>query len=129
MTRKRYSRRQVLEHWEAAHGRCWRCGERITGTPTPLYGRDWCLGHVGAAHWMGGVNVAPEHIDCNKTDGVAQTKAAAKSVRIRARAAGIKKRQSKPLPGTYASGIRKKANGEVLVLRNGEWVPYCGRHA
>jgi hypothetical protein len=91
MQRKRYTKRQVVEFWEKANGRCWRCLEKIQGKPTPIYGKDWVLGHVGAAHWTGGGDVAPEHTDCNAIDGREQSKLAAKSVRIRAKAIGVKK--------------------------------------
>ena len=94
MTRKRYTERQIVEHWEDGKGLCWRCGEPIVGKPTPVYGIDWVLGHVGKAHWCGGVKVAPEHASCNSDDGRQQTKLAAKSIRIRAKAIGIKKPSS-----------------------------------
>ena len=88
--RKRYSKRQIVEYWEKANGRCWRCGQKITGKKTPVYGVDWVLGHAGAAHWADGKEVAPEHVDCNVRDGREQTKLAAKNVRIRASNIGVK---------------------------------------
>jgi hypothetical protein len=90
MKRKNYTKPQILKYWEASDGRCWRCGAKIEGKPVPVYGTDWVLGHVGAAHWAGGTKVAPEHTACNSSDGKDQTKAAAKSVRIRAKAIGVK---------------------------------------
>jgi hypothetical protein len=88
--RKKYTKRQIVQHWDVSDGRCWRCGEKIAGKPTPVYGTDWVLGHVGKAHWAGGVKVAPEHTACNAVDGREQTKLAAKSIRIRARDIGVK---------------------------------------
>jgi hypothetical protein len=94
MKRKRPSKRQIVGHWEASGGKCWRCEQKIINE---IYGVGWQLGHCDKPHWMGGVAVAPEHTACNQADGVMQTKAAAKSVRIRARNIGIKKS-----PGTFA---------------------------
>jgi hypothetical protein len=91
LSRKDYTKRQIVGFWEAGQGRCWRCGEKIVGKPTPAYGVDWVLGHVGKPHWLGGIKVAPEHTSCNSEDGKEQTKLAAKSVRIRAKAIGVKK--------------------------------------
>jgi hypothetical protein len=87
--RKRLTRRQILEHWERSQGKCWRCEQKIINE---VYGDGWQLGHCDKPHWMGGVEVAPEHTLCNRNDGIEQTRAAAKSVRIRAREAGIKKK-------------------------------------
>lgn len=104
MKRKRLTRRQILMHWEESGGLCWRCEMKIANE---VYGAGWQLGHCDKPHWMGGVEVAPEHTDCNRLDGIEQTKAAAKSVRIRARAAGIKK------PSRGFRGHRK-FNGELV---------------
>jgi hypothetical protein len=90
VNRKKPTKRQIIERWEAGQGRCWRCEEKIVGKPTPVYGEDWVLGHVGKPHWLGGIKTAPEHTKCNSDDGKEQTKLAAKSVRIRAKAIGIK---------------------------------------
>ena len=88
MKRKRLTKRQIVEHWERSEGKCWRCEQKITNE---VYGDGWQLGHCDKPHWMGGVEVAPEHTSCNKLDGIQQTRIAAKSVRIRARNIGIKK--------------------------------------
>jgi hypothetical protein len=104
-----YTKRQIVEYWEAGGGRCWRCGERIEGKPTPLYGVDWHLGHVGRAKWAGGKKVAPEHTSCNREDGKQQSKLAAKSIRIRADAIGVRKKSSLSHP--Y---LKKKVNGKVV---------------
>jgi len=110
MTRRRYTKRQIVGFWEAAHGNCWRCGRKIEGKPTPVYGVDWELGHVGAAHWAGGDEVAPEHMSCNRDDAKKQSAAAAKSVRIRARDIGIKRAPRHVVPGSKASKWKKQYN-------------------
>jgi len=109
MTRKRFTRRQILEHWEASDGYCWRCEQKIIHE---VYGEGWELGHCDKPHWMGGVEVAPEHVKCNREDGKVQTTVAAKSVRIRARNAGIKK-LGRPVPGSKRSPWKKKLDGTV----------------
>lgn len=88
MKRKKYTKRQIVEFWEASAGKCWRCEQPIIHQ---VYGEGWVLGHSEKPHWAGGVYVAPEHVACNVEDGRAQTTLAAKNVRIRARNIGIKK--------------------------------------
>lgn len=88
MKRKRLTKRQIVELWEAGKGMCWRCEQPIVNE---VYPDGWVLGHCEKPHWMGGVEVAPEHVKCNSDDGRVQTSLAAKSVRIRARNIGIKK--------------------------------------
>ncbi len=112
MPRKRPTKRQIVEAWEKYGGRCWRCGHKIAGKPTPRYGKDWVLGHAGAANWAGGDDLRPEHVDCNSEDARLQTKLAAKSVRIRARNIGV--RSSRPLPCGRDSPWKKKVGGPVV---------------
>lgn len=106
MKRKRLTKRQIVEHWEASGGRCWRCETKIVNE---VYGEGWQLGHCNKPHWMGGVEVAPEHTACNMADARVQTKVAAKSVRMRARAIGIK-RGNNIVPGSKASKYAKRYN-------------------
>lgn len=40
MRRKRPTKRQIVEAWEKAGGRCWRCGHKIAGKPTPVKTRQ-----------------------------------------------------------------------------------------
>jgi hypothetical protein len=111
MTRKRYSKRQIVELWTEGQGKCWRCEQPIRHE---IYGEGWVLGHVGKAHWCGGVIVAPEHTACNAEDGKVQSTLAAKSIRIQARAIGVK-RPKRVMPGSRASKWKKKLNGQVVL--------------
>ena len=95
MPRKRYTKRQILEFWESGKGKCWRCKQPIINE---VYDDGWVLGHCSDPHWLGGIDVAPEHTACNAEDGKHQTTLAAKSVRIRARNIGIKKKSPFPKP-------------------------------
>lgn len=108
MARKKYTKRQIAAFFEESQGKCWRCGQPIVHQ---VYGVGWILGHCDKPHWMGGVKVAPEHTSCNMEDAKQQTKDAAKSVRIRARNAGIKKPSSfRPTP--------------TVRIRAGHWENY-----
>lgn len=107
MTRKSYTTRQRVMLFEAHGGKCWRCGLPITIKD------EWELGHCGRAYWLDGHEVAPEHKRCNREDAKEQTKAAAKSVRIRAKAYGIK-RTKHIVPGSKASPWKKKLDGTVV---------------
>lgn len=84
--RKRLTTRQKIALFDLHGGLCWRCGGKIWPSD------EWEVGHCDKAHWIGGTEVAPEHKSCNREDGKEQTKLEAKSVRVRARQLGIKKR-------------------------------------
>jgi hypothetical protein len=125
VSRKKWKNAELIEAWEAAGGtpttpaKCWRCGLPITSPSgkRALYGPHWHMGHAGKAHWLGGSEYAPEHVSCNMKDAVVQTKAAAKSRRIRAEAYGIKK-VKRIVPGSRASGWKKPLHGPAR--RRGE---------
>jgi hypothetical protein len=104
LKRKRPSKRDLVLMWEASRGICWRC-ELPIGKDA-VYGTDWEAGHVDKPHWMGGMVLAPEHVICNREDARDQTRAAAKSVRIRARNIGVKKPSPfwKPYKPEYTPG-------------------------
>jgi hypothetical protein len=111
MKRKRSTKRQLVEMWRASGGRCWRCGKKIEGKPTPKYGVDWVDGHCGKAHWAGGIETAPEHTLCNSEDGKEQTKLAAKSVRIQAANIGIPKSKGR----SFNRGVEKKSKTKGIT--------------
>src|SRR5262245_44576248 len=102
-----WTKRQLVEAWEAAKGRCWRCGGKIIHA---IYGEGWVMGHAGKAHWAGGRQCLPEHVDCNSKDGREQTKLAAKAIRQRARSIGVKKK--KPWP--FTRQWKRKVDGTVV---------------
>lgn len=53
------------------------------------------------------------HIQCAKIKTKRDQKVIAKSIRVRAKHLGARKRTSRPIPGSKASGIRKRMNGCV----------------
>jgi hypothetical protein len=110
--RKKYTKAQITAHWRDGQGKCWRCKEPIRSSldkAPPAYGTDWVLGHCGDPHWLGGIKVAPEHASCNAEDAKDQTKLAAKSVRMQARAIGIPKSKGRSFnrPDKPKGGIVK----------------------
>ncbi len=66
---------------------------------------------------LGGSNDAGNrgmaHIPCAKIKTKRDHATIAKAIRVRAKHIGIKPRTSRPMPGSRASGLRKKFNGTV----------------
>jgi hypothetical protein len=98
VTRKNWRKKELVDAWDGAKGICHRCHKEITSPTgkTAQYGIDWHMGHVAKAHWAGGEVCAPEHVHCNMEDARQQTKLAAKSVRIRANAIGVRSKHKVP---------------------------------
>ncbi len=95
--------------FDAAGGKCCLCGEAITI-------KRWVCEHV-VPLWLGGAddesNMSPAHEVCaaEKTRIEAETRS--KAYRQRMRHIGIRKRQTRPMMGTVASGWRKRFDGTV----------------
>lgn len=108
--RRALSRRDRLAVWEAHKGVCCTCGVEIDGVREP-----WIVEHVRALE-LGGEdsreNMAPAHEAC----GIEKTRddhaRAAKAKRVKARHLGIT-RPKRPMPGSKASGLRKRMDGTV----------------
>ena len=85
------------------------CGEKIDAPK-----QKWDVDHWHPL-WLGGedteANMKPLHVACHvgKTSGEAPIRA--KSNRVRAKHLGLRKRQSKPMVGTRASGWKHKMDG------------------
>jgi len=111
MQRGRLTRRQALAVREAAGGLCHICQAPIG------IGQRWHIDHVKPL-WLGGLdelgNMAPAHDRCHISKTSMEAGTRAKSDRARARHLGIKKFQPRPLPGTIASGWKRK-------MRTGKW--------
>lgn len=111
MIKRQYlSRLHRTRIFDDAKGKCCICKTQIHT------GQKWIVEHP-IPLWLGGpdddTNRRPAHYGCavKKTAGEAPVKA--KSDRIRANHLGIKKSSNRPLPGTRASGIRKRMDGTV----------------
>lgn len=99
-----------LRVFEAFGGRCAICGCKIGATV------KWALDHI-IALINGGENresnLQPICDACHKAKTRADVAEKAKVARIREKHIGIKPRKSRPMPGSKASGWRRKMNGEI----------------
>jgi hypothetical protein len=104
-------RRVRIRIFILADGRCGCCSRRLRP------GDAWICDHKIALINGGKNQESNLQVLCDWCDRKVKTPAdvAEKSVAARKRAAhiGIKRRSPKPLPGTKASGIRKRMNGAV----------------
>jgi 5-methylcytosine-specific restriction protein A len=109
--RKPLSRLQRVRIFDNAQGTCCICHFKIDAGR----GDKWIVEHIKPL-WLGGEdderNMAPAHEQCaiDKTRGEAPVKA--KSDRVRANYLGIRKPRN-PMPGSRASGFRKRMDGTV----------------
>lgn len=112
MTRRaRLSTKQRVECFESNGGICHVCGVKIG------VGEMWDVEHVIALE-AGGDDVAenrrPVHRKvCHPAKTAADHTTGAKIKRVRARHIGARAPSRNPLPGSRASGIRKRLNGTV----------------
>ncbi len=112
MTRNstRDRRECVSQHSYERNGRVFmKC--HICGGEIDLVLSSWEAEHP-VMHTLGGREVLPAHWRCHKTKTAADMSSLAKGKRFRDRNLGIK-RSSRPMPGSRASGIRKKMDGSV----------------
>jgi 5-methylcytosine-specific restriction endonuclease McrA len=98
-----------LRVWEAACGRCQICGRKLGPAD------KWDVDHItaivnGGAHSEANMQVACSW--CHKAKTAEDVATKAKGARIRMRHAGIK-RKSRPMPGSKASGIKRRMDGTV----------------
>lgn len=112
MTRRRpMTPARRLRIAEAHDWICHLCGGKID----PVR-EIWHIEHPLAAD-LGGSNndedLRPAHERCHKPKTAEDKNIMAKADRQSARHFGARKRLSRPLPGTRASGIRKRMNGTV----------------
>jgi len=107
--RKHFSPRQRLKIWEDHGGKCCICGERIDGTREP-----WIIEHcrpLGLAGSNEHSNLGPAHRDCADAKTSDDVRRISKAKRVKQKHIGIKKTQSRPIPGSKASGWKKKFDG------------------
>lgn len=110
-------RRVQLRVFERFDGRCGGCGQSLRGR------RKTCDHKLAIIN--GGenreTNLQPlGDLCCNPDKNKADVAIKALTYRKRAAHAGIRKRQSRPMPGTYASGIKIPFNGPPIRRRTGE---------
>lgn len=110
MKRRSISTRERVDIFTRNGGLCHLCGLRIDA------GQEWDVSHdrpLELGGEDGGDNLKPAHRRCHRVHTAKEdVPRIAKAKRQQARHLGIK-RTSRPLPGSKASGIRKRMNGEV----------------
>lgn len=111
ITRKHLSTTKRAKLFLAHEGRCHLCGLKIRD------GERWEASHIIALE-LGGAddetNLAPAHHRCHRTQTAeVDIPAIAKSNRVRARAIGAHRPQ-RPMPGSRASGLKKRMDGTVV---------------
>ena len=115
MTRRSLTRLQRIRVFDDADGICHLCGCKIHSS------QDWQADHIIPLGLDGPDtpdNMRPAHVDCHKAKSSVDKGQIAKAVRQRANHLGIKRRQSRPMPGTKASGVRKRMDGTVERREN-----------
>ena len=108
--RANLSPKKRLELLLAHSGRCCICEGKISLT------QRWIVEHI-LPLWLGGTNdvqnLAPAHEACAKIKTQKEATGRAKGRRIAEKHFGF--RQSKrPMPGSKASGLKRKFNGQVV---------------
>lgn len=100
-------RQRVFERYER---RCYLSGREIR------QGEPWELEHATPL-WLGGqhreANLRPALVEAHKKKTAAEAKVRAKVNRIIRKGYCLKAKSRNPLPGSKASGIRKRMNGQV----------------
>lgn len=112
--RQPLSRTKRLRLFERDHGVCHLCEQRIQA------GQKWEAEHrIPLA--LGGAddesNMAPAHVKCHTKKTKADKGQIAKATRQRFGHLGIRSTTARPMPGSKASGLKKRFDGTVEVRR------------
>ena len=121
--RREFSPKIKLEAWKRCKGRCERCKRKIVGRLAPAqYDHSTPDAVMDKSKPLTVKDCQVLCVECHdvKTFEQAWGPASrgdvteiAKTNRIIAKQAGVKKRKGRPLPGTKASGLRKRMDGTV----------------
>jgi len=108
--RKPLTAKQKLEMFIAAKGVCCVCGCKINNV------REAWDEHINPL-WLNGDNSAPNrapaHEKCARAKTAREAGDRAKGRSVAEKHFGAKAKKSRPLPGTKASGLKKKFDGTV----------------
>ncbi|MFC0282420.1 HNH endonuclease [Camelimonas abortus] len=111
MKRKSLTAAQRVRVFDAAGGVCHICSLRIQ------VGEPWDVEHCKPL-WLGGAdepsNMRPAHIRCHAVKTAGEAKTRAKTDRVRAIHLGIKPKSRNPIPGSKASGWKRRMDGTVV---------------
>jgi 5-methylcytosine-specific restriction protein A len=109
--RREFTAKTKLAAWERSGGNCENCGVKIYAGMGPEY--DHAIRcELGGTNDLDNCRVLCRNCHGAKTYG-RDIPEAAKGKRLRKSRAGIDKPRSRPMPGTKASGLRKRMNGTV----------------
>lgn len=108
MARAEFSARTKLEAFERAKGRCETCGRKIMSGAEYDHIIEETLTHDNSLE-----NCRVQCAKCHAVKTKRNRPKIDKTRRIIKKRAGIKPRKGPPLPGTKASGIRKRMDGSV----------------
>lgn len=120
--RREFTDKQKTEIFQRASGRCERCRRKVVGSLKPHYDHST---PDAVADKSNPLTADDGQLLCNechdtKTNEQAWGPASrgdkteiAKTKRIIEKQAGVKRKSGRPLPGTKASGMRKRMNGTV----------------
>ncbi len=120
--RREFTPKIKLEAWKRCKGRCERCERKIVGKLKPRYDHSTpdAVQDKSKPLTSKDCQVLCNECDDTKTNVQAWGPASrgdkteiAKTYRIIEKQAGVKKRKGRPLPGTKASGMRKRMDGTV----------------
>lgn len=109
MPRFEFSKKQRLEIWTRANGHCEECNAKLK-TGEGEYDHIIAQGYGGENETENGQLICSV---CHKSKTKKDVGLIAKAKRNHAKQNGYSKPKPRPLPGTKASGIRKKFNGSV----------------
>jgi len=110
MTRRRFPARTYAARLEEYEGRCACCGI-ATGGPAGLEWDHLLPLELGGSDTID--NLQPLCRGCHKAKSAKDIRDIRKAERQRQRAAGIPRQTRNPLPGSRASGLRKRMDGTV----------------
>ncbi len=113
MTRRSLSAKERLRLFTLHGGICHFCNGRINGVR-----EGWDISHELPLELGGSdeddANMKPAHRKCHRAHTSAvDVPAIAKAKRIERKHLGIAPKQSRPMPGSKSSGLRKRMNGTV----------------
>lgn len=118
MTRPHFSQKERARLFVLHGGICELCGGKIDGTREAFdieHRIPWAISRDNSDE-----NLRLAHRSCHKEKTAVDAGVIAKVKRIEAKFTGMRPASRNPLPGSRASGIRKRMNGTV-EFRNPLW--------
>jgi 5-methylcytosine-specific restriction enzyme A len=112
MNRAEFSKATKLQRFQHCGGKCEACGVKLTPATGTEYDHHQCAAFNGSADFD---NCRCYCRNCHGTKTNEKDKPEiAHANRVRAKHLGIGRRTSRPMPGSRASGLKKKMDGTVV---------------